>query len=186
MRTLLMETIMTPSTFWSAVSAIATLFAALGIFLAARQLRFSAWIKAQEIFTAEPFVAARKLVFSHLATPTEQWPDAHQENALLLCRRMDELCHLAPYLGRRRIIEWWASPLAKSWAAVAWLVERERAQSRDPGKWRAFQQLAEKSLAGLPASLRAELSRARDESVAALRPLPPPTAASGGARPTSA
>jgi hypothetical protein len=47
---------------WSAVSAIATVVAAGGILFAFFQLRFDAWLKAQELFTDEKFTSARGLI----------------------------------------------------------------------------------------------------------------------------
>lgn len=59
--------------FWSAVGAIATVVGAIAIFFAISQLRFEAWLKAQEIWTAREFVQARGRVFARLDTGNAEW-----------------------------------------------------------------------------------------------------------------
>ena len=53
-------------TLMSAISAIFTAIASGAIIFAIRQLRFDAWLKAQEIFTDEKFTQARGKVFARL------------------------------------------------------------------------------------------------------------------------
>lgn len=163
----LVENLITSGTFWSAVGAIATMFAVVGIFQAAKQLRFDAWLKAQEIFTS--FTDSRTKVYAHVAKPTEPWSPTDKEEGLLVCRKLDELCHLAPYLGRAKILEAWGNPLATSWASLKWLVQQERDQSSWPAKWSAFERCGEKALDAIPMPQRQKLIAARDQSVAALR-----------------
>ena len=51
-------------TFWSALSALATLVGAAAILFAARQLRFEAWLKAQDIWVSNDFTVARGKLFA--------------------------------------------------------------------------------------------------------------------------
>ena len=161
------ENLITSGTFWSAVGAIATMFAVAGIFQAAKQLRFDAWLKAQEIFTS--FTDSRTKVYAHLAKPTEVWSPPDKEEGLLVCRKLDELCHLAPYLGRGKILDAWGNPLATSWVLLKWLVQQERDKSSWPTKWAAFERLGEKALEAVHMPQRQKLITARDQSVTALR-----------------
>jgi hypothetical protein len=84
------------NTFWSALSAIFTLFALGGILVAIRQLRFDAWAKTQEIFTNPTFTKARGAVFQCLDAPQKVYK---YEDALEVCRKMDEMAHLGSKMG---------------------------------------------------------------------------------------
>lgn len=138
-------------TFWSAVSAIFTVVAAFGVFFAARQFRFDAWVKAQEIFTDEEFVKARERVFPCLENPNSS---CTREDALLICRKMDEFAHLAPFLsilsilGRNKAIKFWGNPIAKAWHLLGPFVKQKQDEFGWKTKWAAFQHLGEKAIKG--------------------------------------
>ena len=57
--------ILSSPTFWTAVGAISAVIATRMIYLAKRQLEFSCWLKAQEVFTNDKFVEARKKILQH-------------------------------------------------------------------------------------------------------------------------
>jgi hypothetical protein len=107
-------------------------------------------LKAQEVFTHPDFTGARGTIFARLdkdADPqwSERWSNDEKKAALLVCRRMDEFCHLVPYLGlvpclgKRRALAVWDDPIAKAWFLLEPLVTIE--QRRWPTKWDAFQKL---------------------------------------------
>jgi hypothetical protein len=137
--------VFTCGTFWSAVGAIATVFATIGIFLALRQLRSAAWLKAQEVFTEKKFTEARGEIFSRLGHNSSHWSEEEKKLAMDVCRKMDELCRLTPFLGRRAIAVW-DDPIAKAWTVLEPLVREERERCRWDTKWRAFEKCARKAL----------------------------------------
>jgi hypothetical protein len=137
------------------VSAIATAAATAAIFFAIRQLRFEAWVKAQEVFTHGDFTDARGTIFARLDKDEDcEWNDGwsadEKRAAMIVCRKMDEFCRLVPYLGlvpwlgRRRALAVWDDPIAKAWFLLKPLVRAE--QQRWPRKWNAFQKLGSTAL----------------------------------------
>jgi hypothetical protein len=138
-----------PEVFWAAFGAIATAVAAIAavvgsytVYLAVRQLRFDAWLKAQEIWTTKPFTEARGHIFAHLDGHTPQeWTNANESEALEVCRRMDEFARLTPYIRKKTVIRVWGSPFAKAWLVLEPVVKRERAKCEWPDKWQAFEHL---------------------------------------------
>jgi len=154
------------STTWAAIGALATVAAVVGIYLTARQLRFDAWLKAQEIWTDDIFIAARGRVFRHLDHPQITWNSDEKDQALLACRRAEEFCHLAPYFaltparGRRKILQLWADPLAKLWAILEPLVKEERDRASWPEKWSTFETLGKSALAAIPETQRRRVETA--------------------------
>jgi hypothetical protein len=134
--------IWTSATFWSAVSAIAAVFAAIGVFWAAQQFKFSGWIRAQELYTQEDFVEARTEVLKHFGYKQDIKPyidDETKQYALLVCRRMDQLARLEPYLGRKTILEVWGNQLGKAWMILQKTIDEERKYHKK--KWDAFEHL---------------------------------------------
>jgi len=137
---------------FQAIGALSALVACIGIAVAARQLRFNCWLKAQEIFTEDEFVEARRKVYSRLPGRTCELPKEWTPHDHLVSRKMDELVRLAPYLGlfgagKRLILKTWDDPLAKSWIALRPLVEKE--QERWPKKWHVFEEFGKKAAAQL-------------------------------------
>ena len=104
------------------ISAVATLVGACGIFSAVYQLRFHAWIKAQEIFTDPHFVDARRKVFNKQDAGNGPW----EESDYFVCRKMDEIARLEPFLPNRKILTTWSDPIGKSWVKLRNLVKEER------------------------------------------------------------
>lgn len=143
------------NTIWTALGAIATAIAVLALFLAARQLRFDAWVKAQEIFVEAEFVKARGRVLRHLGKDELAWDKTDEEAGLLVCRRMDEFCRLAPYFasseakGQEEVLKVWDNPLGKSWKLLAPLVDEERKKVEWNKKWSAFAYLGDKAFGRL-------------------------------------
>jgi hypothetical protein len=65
---------LTSELFWSAISGIFTAVGSVAILFAIRELRFSAWLKAQEIWnTDSAFRQARACVFQRLDTLDTPW-----------------------------------------------------------------------------------------------------------------
>ena len=156
-------------TFWTAVGAvamvlgaIATSAAVLGILIAARQLRFEAWLKAQEVWVQKDFVRARGRIFSHITKPHD-WDADDQEAALEVCRRMDEFCRLAPYFsftesrGDEIVLDVWHNPLGKSWLLLQPLVVTERDVVEWQTKWDAFEHLGKAAAGRLTDDTRTKL-----------------------------
>ena len=150
---------MDATTFWTMVGSLASLAGATAIGLAVRQLRFDAWLKAQEIFTDEHFVNSRGAVFARFDDSQNPWPEVRGADALRVCRRMDEMAHLAGGVGRDKMLDVWGNPIAKAWLLLKPTVEFERTQSRWDNKWEAFKALGEEAVRRHPklADLRARL-----------------------------
>lgn len=137
-------------TFWSAVSALATLAGVAAILFAARQLRFEAWLKAMEIWVAKDFTEARGKLFARLENLQAPWQPDDKALGLSVCRRVDEFVRLAPYLGRRRMLAVWGDPLAKAWLVLEPRVIEERQSCGWPTKWDAFERVGRKALNSRP------------------------------------
>jgi hypothetical protein len=102
--------------FWSAVSGIFTAVGSIAILFAIRELRFSAWLKAQEMWNADStFRQARARVFQRLDALDTPWSKEDEDNALDVCRRMDEFAGLIPYLPKKTALRVWGVPFAKAW-----------------------------------------------------------------------
>jgi len=156
------------ATFWSAVGAIATLAGVGAIFYASRQLRFEAWLKAQEIWVLEEFVQDRGKVFARLDNLEQPWLKEDRAIGLRVCRRVDEFVRLAPYLGRRRMLAVWGDPLAKAWIVLHTLVDEERKDSGWQTKWDAFEKLGRKALSIRP-DLKAKYMGAGNRGMGRIR-----------------
>jgi hypothetical protein len=133
-------------TFWIALTAIFTAVTGLGVLVVQHQLRFDAWIKAQEIFTEKEFVEARMQVFPCFENPTLTY---NEENAYVVCRRMDELAHLARFIafrGKSKILKVWGGPIAIAWLTLEPFVKKEREKTGGQAKWEAFERLGKKAV----------------------------------------
>jgi hypothetical protein len=137
-------------TFWSALGALATLAGVGAILYAAKQLRFDAWVKAQDIWVSEGFTTARREVFARLDNLQAPWSAEEKTKGLNVCRRIDEFVRLAPYLGKRKMLAIWGDPLAKAWLVLEPLVTEERSTTSWPTKWDAFEKFGRKALAMNP------------------------------------
>jgi len=99
--------------FWYALTAIFTGIASVGIILASCQLRFQAWLKAQEIWTASDFTQSRGRVFARLDNKKRDWETEEKTDGLQVCRKMDEFAGLIPYLPKRIALRLWGVPVRK-------------------------------------------------------------------------
>ena len=141
--------------WWAGVSALATVAAAVGIVLAIKQLRFDAWLKAQEIFVHDDFTNARGRIFRHLQQTSANWDLEDRIAGMLVCRRLDELCRLTPYFAFRKrqarnvVLDTWVVPLGRLWALLAPLVAAERDKVAWQQKWNAFEVLGREALCRL-------------------------------------
>jgi len=133
-------------TFWSVLSALATVVSATAIVFAAQQLKFQAWLKVQEIWTADRDL--RNWVF----TKKGPYSAGDMDQARDACRRLDEFAHLAnylgpiPWLGTRTTLKVWGEPIAKLWLLLEPVVLQERAGTRWEKKWQAFEKLGSKAI----------------------------------------
>src|SRR5208337_4151130 len=114
------------STVWSAATALATAVGAGAVIFAWRQLRFNAWLKAQEIWTSQDFTQKRSHIFARLDTGSDEWNEAEEAEALDVCRKMDEFAGLIPFLPRRIAMTNWGVPFAKAWLILGPMVKREQ------------------------------------------------------------
>lgn len=133
-------------TFWSAVSAIFTIVASVGIYFVYIQMRFQAWVKAQDIFTDKNFIVARTKVFDCIDHP---YKSCSLNDANIVCRKMDELAHIVPYLaflGKRETLKYWGDPIAKAWCLLEKHVIIEREHTQWLSKWLAFENLGNEAI----------------------------------------
>ena len=135
-----------PDTFWLAVNALATVAGAAAVLYAGKQLRFKAWLKAQEIWVAKDFIDTRRDLFSRLDNLEQPWTPEERAAGLDACRKLDEFAGLVPYLGRRRMLKVWGDPLAKAWLVLEPLVTKERDGTGFQDKWGDFQKAGAKAL----------------------------------------
>jgi len=138
---------------WPMVSAVAAIIATIAVFYAAKQFQFAGWIAAQELFTDTDFTKARTEVLKNFPFSIKPVPYLKdktknftynrdiKENALTVCRKMDELARLEPYLGSKKIIDTWGYPLGKSWMILEATVNAERKSTYHLAKWNAFMEL---------------------------------------------
>ncbi len=136
--------IMESSTIWTALDSIAAWVSSIAIVVAVYQLWFNAWLKAQDVFTEDSLVSARKAVFAHFDDPQQPWPDPRSNDARKVCRKMDEMAGLVPFLGRKKVLQVWSNPIAKAWLLLKPTVDEERCTSHWDGKqpkWRKFEEL---------------------------------------------
>ena len=138
------------STFWTASGSIASIASALAIGVAVYQLWFNAWVKAQDVFTNACFMQARTAVFAHFDDPVQPWPDPSSDNAKMVCRKMDEMAHLLPFLGQKKLLRAWGNPIAKAWLLLKPTVNKERDISHWEDKWRKFAELGCKAVGQNP------------------------------------
>lgn len=133
------------------VTAVAALVGAVAVGFVAQQLWFGAWTKAQEIFVDEKFTMARGKVYARIPHNGEEVDKTWTSDDYMVCRKMDELARLAPYLGifrlgERLVLKTWRDPLAKSWIVLHSLVDDERKKTPGWPKWGAFEKLGKKAM----------------------------------------
>jgi hypothetical protein len=141
---------MKSETFWAALSALATLIGAGAIVFAVKQLRFEAWLKAQDIWVSEEFRVARRKIFERIDVPRTLWGPEDKALGLGVCRRMDEFVRLATYLGKRKMLAVWGDFLAKAWVVLKPIVDEERQATAWPTKWDAYEKFGSKALSARP------------------------------------
>ena len=147
---------MVSGTFWSALGALATAAGAIAILYTAKQLRFQAWVKAQEIWTSERFTIERGKIFSRLDTLPALWTPEDKGIGLDIYRQTEEFVRLAPfftlapffarYFGERQMQAVWGDGFAKTWVILAPLVIEERKKTAQPTKWDAFEWVGKDAL----------------------------------------
>jgi hypothetical protein len=122
------------------------MFAACVIFFAIRQLRFDAWLKAQQIVVDDDFRKSRGVVFSYLRPRTAAHSLENKYHFDHVCQHMDELCHLRRFLGTGRVLSSWDDPIGKAWFVLEEWVKKEREITNWPTKWHSFERLGSRAL----------------------------------------
>jgi hypothetical protein len=138
------------STSWSGVSALGSLLGAGAILYAARQFRFQAMMKAQELFNQEWFRTARSTLFARLDESPRSFSESERREALVILSHLDEFARLESYIGRRRLIQIWGDPLAKAWILLEPLMADERIRAHAPEKWDVLASVCKRALRARP------------------------------------
>ena len=134
---------------FTGLGAIAAIIGAGGILWAVRSFKFNTWLAAQKIYMDQEFYEARKTVLSKFPFDEKNPPTfsgAKEDQALFVCRKMDEFAHLTSYVGEEKIIEVFGSPMGKAWMILKETVKKECGRASHPKKWDAFKHLAEKAI----------------------------------------
>jgi len=139
-----------PTQIATVVGGIAALVAAGGVYLVWKQLRLAAWVNAQEIITDLEFVKARTAIQEHYEINTNACPSGDKDKALLVCRKMDQLCCLARerVLPENKFLKQWARPIGKCWIVTQhrWrMITDARKHDDNPTKWDAFMCIGERA-----------------------------------------
>jgi DNA-binding transcriptional regulator YiaG len=132
--------------FWDALTAIFTGIISGGVYLSIRQLRFQAWLRAQEVWTARDFTESRGRILGRLDSGNCEWTKEEKTEALEVCRKMDEFAGLIPYLPKRVALRIWGVPFAKAWCVLEPIVREERDYNKWGDKWGRFKQLGASAL----------------------------------------
>jgi len=134
-------------TFWTAVGALSTAAGTAVVLLAASGIYFNAWVKALEIFTQPDFTAARRVVLARYRVPRNTpWTSPDKEQAVLVCRKMDEFAQLLPFQRRRLVLRTYYDPIGKCWDVLEEIVKKQRVADTWPEKWTAFERLGKASM----------------------------------------
>jgi hypothetical protein len=146
-------------TFWTAFGALSAFGCFIGLLLVYKQFRLSAWINAQDIFTERDFVQNRTNILKtwdqlieHLKNPSKKaLPEIDISVAKNVCRKMDQLCHLADkkFITREELFKYWKVPIGKCWIIIEnkhKIVSSERSESaKHSDKWHAFDTLGKEA-----------------------------------------
>ncbi len=108
--------------------------------------QFQSWNRAQDIWKGSDFREARRRIFQRLHGGATEWSQKEREDALEVCRRMDEFAYLIPFLGLRNALAAWDDPLAKGWMVLKPIVQQEREATGWKEKWKAFETVGKKAL----------------------------------------
>ena len=136
------------SFLFNALTAISAAVGSIAFIFAVVQLRFNSWVKAQAIFNEQKFVDARGVILNRYGCDNQEWTDKDKRNALLVCRRMDELARVVPFMRKKTALNAWDDPIGKCWDVLKDLVKEEQnciCHWRE--KWMAFENLGKKALA---------------------------------------
>ena len=130
------------------VFVVGEIVAIIGLFQLSTDSRFHCWVKAQEIWTRTKFTRQRTAILTCYRDPKLKYQlgTVLKDDALDVCRRMDEVAYLAEFLGEERIFKTWDDPLAKAWVVLkkdTLDVEREKTEWKV--KWEAFYVLGKKA-----------------------------------------
>jgi hypothetical protein len=89
---------------------------------------------------------SRGYIFARLDNLDQNWTPEMENEALSVCRRMDEFARLIPYLPKRTALQIWGVPFAKAWLVLSPIVKKERIKTDWSQKWCAFEELGSSAL----------------------------------------
>lgn len=125
----------------------------VGEFIAFFELReivadrtFRSWLKLQQSWTDEKFVALRTKLFVRMDNLQAPWTEEETKEGLDMCRRLDEFAYLAGFSGFDKVLILWDDVLAKSWVVLEEIVKREHKKVGTQRKWIAFSALGKRAL----------------------------------------
>lgn len=131
--------------FLNLITAVSSFITVCTIIFAVWQLRFTAWLEAQKIFTDKDFTAARGVVLAHYWQSDKEWANDDKEKVKLVCAKMDELARLIPFISEKRVLETWDDPMGKCWHVLEDFVIKERKTTKWDVKWKAFEDVGRKA-----------------------------------------
>jgi len=151
------------------IGGIATVVAAVGVLLVARQLRemqkatrAQSYLAAVSILQTDKLRASRKRVFKLRATPLP-WLEEDVEAGEDVCQAYDVVSQMVRYklLDEDMVVDHWGPSLRDLWTIVSPLVHNLRTQHGDPQKWDDMEWLAKRvparqAAAGPPGALPQE------------------------------
>jgi len=145
--TSLWEKIFSNATVWTALGALCAFGCLIGVLFALKQLRFSAWVNAQEIVTDPEFTGARTRIQDRFESEEYMPTGNDKEDAKMVCRRWDQLCWLVfeGFISKRKVLRYWCVSMGKCFIIVEerwYTISREREIAKGHfDKWDAFFQL---------------------------------------------
>ena len=135
---------------WDVVTALATVAGCWTIWYAGRQLELQAWLRVQELWTNKEFRSGRMKLYKRLEVRNEKWTDPEREEALEVCRKLDEFAALVPYLKRHEALRIFGVPFSSCWLVLKEVVDDERSskpgRANWPEKWKPLERFGNASL----------------------------------------
>jgi hypothetical protein len=131
------------------VIAVGEIFAFNELRYIVRDGQFHSWLKAQELWTEKKFSEQRGRVFGRPNFSSTPWTAQETEDALEVCRRMDEFAHLIKFLGDYHATSIWDNPIGRAWLALEGTVYEERMRCAWPQKWETFEEIGRNAVAKL-------------------------------------
>ena len=139
------------SLIFEAVTAVAALLGSLAVIGVVRQIQFTSWIKAEEIFMDSKFRKARGAVLQSYWQSEKERAELQERDAALVCAKMDEFARVVPYMKpfilKEKVLKNWDDPVGKCWHVLENFINEERDKTKWRTKWEAFEDLGKKAYA---------------------------------------